>query len=617
MVQFKILGTGIQPASQTPATTELRIPGTDEVLTMPVVTSTKVLELKEYLAAKLGMNTDDLQFVTRAGCSWRKQMDHEEVRRQVHVKGIKSFKPQRVQYEAPFLIIGAGHIGLRHGLYLLQHDHTNFVIVDRRDKVGGTSWISQANKTSKLQTELGTYHLQYDAMNPVPKQMSTWPTRDELLEHFAQVAADYGLMPHIRLNTTVKSISIVGTNSESGPLGDANLEATENYTGVLPPQPTGRGIEALKVSCAFMYPGNLSLPRQHEYKGEDSFGGFIEYAMFDTIDYNQAARGKDVMIAGHGAFGVENIRTCCEYSAKRIYMVCRRTNLACPRVCSWFVNQADPPVPTPLFLESMEPAYRLIGFDPWSYHSVLTNSARTTGQINQKSRFGIGDVYFLAIAMGKCEVIVDEVKRLSEGRVHLESGRELSVQTILKVFGFVGDMEVDRLMKVKNMTGYWAEADNRRYIASESPGVYASNFGGTSLSPGAIGWVQTASHMMWFPKDWRRLVDSGQMPINTRDESISRPAYVLDAKASLPIAFIIPSVCPVLGELQAHLGQMKKHKQLECHPLERFLEECANEWDEYARKWKAEDPSLNDLPPYPYSVSSVQALLAKHRALVQ
>ena len=39
----------------------------------------------------------------------------------------------------------------------------------------------------------------------------------------------------------------------------------------------------------------------------------------------QVARGKDVMIAGHGAFGVENIRTCCEFSAKRIYLVCRRS----------------------------------------------------------------------------------------------------------------------------------------------------------------------------------------------------------------------------------------------------------------------------------------------------
>ena len=137
MVQYKILGPGIQPASQTPAQTELRIHGTDEVLVVPVVTSTKVLELKEMLSMKLGIYPNDLQIFTRAGGYWRLQMDHEEIGRKVRVKGIKSFTPEWAQYEHPFLIIGAGHIGLRHGIYLLQHDHPNFVIVDRRDKVGG------------------------------------------------------------------------------------------------------------------------------------------------------------------------------------------------------------------------------------------------------------------------------------------------------------------------------------------------------------------------------------------------------------------------------------------------------------------------------------------------
>ena len=63
------------------------------------------------------------------------------------------------------------------------------------------------------------------------------------------------------------------------------------------------------------------------------------FALFFIL--TQVAREKDVMIAGHGAFGVENvapgmcchristysrqIRTCCEFSAKRIYLVCRRS----------------------------------------------------------------------------------------------------------------------------------------------------------------------------------------------------------------------------------------------------------------------------------------------------
>ena len=381
------LGQAFSQPAKTPAQTELRIHGTDEVLVVPVVTSTKVLELKEMLSMKLGIYPNELQIFTRAGGYWRLQMDHEEIGRKVRVKGIKSFTPERAKYEHPFLIIGAGHIGLRHGIYLLQHDHPNFVIVDRRDKVGGTSWIAQANKTSKLQTELGTYHLQYDEINPVPKSMSTWPSRDELLDHFAQVSAEYGLMPHIQLQTNVKSISVNGTSSASGPLGDASLEATENYTGNLPPEPTGKGLKSMTVSCVFMYPGNLSLPRQFEYKGEDVFDGTIEYAMFDNIDYSVAVTGK--RYHDRRAWRLwrrEHPHVLRVFLRRRSTWSAAGRNLACPRVCSWFANQSDPPVSGALLLESMEPAYNLIGFDPWSFHSVIANSARTNAHIAQKSR---------------------------------------------------------------------------------------------------------------------------------------------------------------------------------------------------------------------------------------
>eukprot|EP00913_Durusdinium_trenchii_P033252 g31129.t1 len=711
--------------------TELRILNSEEVLTLPVVTSTKVIELKEYLSLRLGVDTSDLHFV----------------RRKVTVHGIRSFKPERATYSNPFLIIGAGHIGLRHGLYLLQRDFTNFLIVDRRNKVGGTSWISQANKTSKLQTELGTYHLQclecsaehpgqcvfamsvplaltghlepmgmeeapsdtfadatgdstsslsrlssFSALmklpcytssqdggrvavaemfktfecnrasnfarfwcgltqrmirfgwdgfvfmsgnwlsarrvlhvfDDVPKNMKTWPSRDELLEHFAQVSDEFGLTPYIRLSTNVTRMEIQGKTSADGPLGVAHLEAVDpSYSGVDTPEPTGKNVESMTVSCAFMYPGNLSLPRLHSYHGEDLLPALHanrarRYAMFDNVDYDAVARGKTVMIAGHGAFGVENIRTCCEFSAKKIYLVCRRKNLACPRVCSW---------PGALFMESMVPAYDLIGFDPWSYHSVMANQQRTSVHINQKSRFGIGDVYFLALSMGKCEVVVDEVKRLTKQKVHLESGRDLEVHTILKVFGFTGLYEVDRLLKIKTMSGFWAENDNRRYIASESPGVYAANFAGTSLSPGdgAYSWAQTATHVMWFPKDWQRLVEHGTLPQNKADDEISRPAYVLDAKTALTMQFTIPVTCPALGEIMARNGIVKilrcKHdigapnclaqKQRLCHPMRRFLEECAEEWEWYGKTWKEEDPSLKDVPPYPYTVAMVQGFLKR------
>mmetsp|Transcript_21850 Transcript_21850/g.61079 ORF Transcript_21850/g.61079 Transcript_21850/m.61079 type:complete len:622 (+) Transcript_21850:86-1951(+) len=607
-VNWKSRGTGMQPASLTPVSTELTIHGSDERLVIPCLTSTKVAEIKEMIAQKVGCDTSEISLVARQGCAHRKQYDHEEVRRQVSVTGIDSFVRKKATYDDPFVIIGAGHVGLRHGLWLMKHKSTNFVIFDRRSKVGGTSWIAQANRNSKLQTEMGTYHLQYDEDNPIPKNMSTWPSRDELLQHFAQVSEEYGLMPYVKLNMSVKRVEFLDPKAVSQAMV-VHIEATDGkYEGVLPPESTGMGIDKIRCDAIFMYPGNLSFPRKEPYMGEDTFGGDIVYAMFDAFDY-EGVRGQNVVIVGHGAFAVENVRTCCEYSAKQIYMVCRRRNLACPRFASWFVNQSDPALSGAMFMKALEPMYALTPWDPWTYHSVISTVSRSNAAIQQKARFGIGDVYFLAVYMQKCEVIVDGVKRLTQGTVHLGSGRKLEAPVILKLLGFEGDFEVDRLLKIKEVNGFWVNGDYRRYTASEGPGVSASNFGGTSLSPGAISWVAQGTHMMWYPSDFKTMINSGMLPVHQAELEKGKPAYMLDATIQTAMGFIIPALCPLLGEMSAAWGQMKRRKQLACHPMQAFIDEAAAEWDEYGRSWKAEYPSHRDPPPYPYDYKTVQAFL--------
>ena len=56
---------------------------------------------------------------------------------------------------------------------------------------------------------------------------------------------------------------------------------------------------------------------------------------------------------------VRNIRTCCEYGCKQIYVVCRKRNLTCPRVVSWFINQAAPAITGRHCLELLQVAYKL------------------------------------------------------------------------------------------------------------------------------------------------------------------------------------------------------------------------------------------------------------------
>lgn len=373
---------------------------------------------------------------------------------------------------------------------------------------------------------------------------------------------------------------------------------------------TGEACFEVNHSAVIMYPGNLTIPKRCYLKGEETFEGPVSYAVMNDFDYTLAT-GKQIAILGHGAFAVENLRTCLEHSCKKAYMVCRRKNLACPRVVSWFINQSLVPISGPLYMKSNLPAYEQIGFDPWSYYAVHTNEKRTAVTITQKSRFGIGDVYFLANAMGMLEVIEDEISRLSKGCVHLQSGRKLEVDVVLKLYGFNGNFDVDRVMNIKTMFGWWPDEDFRRFIVAEPIGVNATNFSGTSFSPGIRAWVEQSAHFLWYPNDFQLLIHCGLIPKHPAEPEHDRPAYVVDARHGSGTSIGVGAVIPAIGESGQISGYIKRQKQLECHPMKQFLDECREEWEEYGRMFQALG-APRECPPYPYTYDIVQALLDEY-----
>lgn len=118
-------------------------------------------------------------------------------------------------------------------------------------------------------------------------------------------------------------------------------------------------------------------------------------------------------------------------------------------------------------------------------HSVHCNATRTTASLAQRTRFGIGDVYFLAAAYGLMEVVVDNIKRCSGSTVHLESGKKLEdVGAILKCIGMLPDSTVDKVVHAKFMRGHWINGDPRRFCCADPDGIYAANFSSTTIGPG-------------------------------------------------------------------------------------------------------------------------------------
>ncbi|CAE7498670.1 unnamed protein product [Symbiodinium sp. CCMP2592] len=589
--------------SKTMREIELRIHGTGEIYRMPAMVCTTVWDIKLMLSERLGMDPGQITFVTKQGPFWRENKDPEEIARKVLVKGIQSFERQRPKHEHPFVVIGAGHIGLRQAMVFLKYGESNFVIFDRKPKVGGMAWWDQANVTSKLQTELGVYHLGFDETLPCPKNDYPWPSRDELLAMFQKGAEEYGILPYCRLGTEVQDVKAEGQKL------DTKYEVTiQKLDGE-------SKVEKLAAEGVLMYPGNLSLPRREEYRGEDEFGGTIAYGMFDEFGYKEAT-GRDIAIVGHGAFAVENVRSCCEYSCKKIYLVCRRKNIACPRYVSWLSNQSQSALSASLFLHAMKPMYDLLGWDVWTYYAVQGNANRSNCYIQQKARFGIGDVYFCAISWGKLEVIEDPmgIKRLSHHALHCGSGRKIDVQCILKLLGFVGDPSNDRVMKVKEMVGFWVNEDPRRYLVAEPVSVMATNFGGTSFSPGAISWAEMGMHFMHFPKDFfEKVLPTGMLPrhkVDETDEGTYRPAYVVDARHGTQTGVFIGSIIPFLMERGAIHSQIKIERMWTLHPVDKFIQYCKEDWDHYCEKFSFEGLTG---PQFPYTPEQAHKYLNMYR----
>lgn len=585
-------GIGSDPPSLTVKEVSIHIPGSKEVLVLPVYTNTKVIEVKTLLEERLSVSPGYIRLVHKQGPNYRVHQDNEEIARKVTIHGIKSFKRVEAEYSLPHIIIGAGHIGLKLAMTWIMEGYSNFVLFDRKDQVGGTSWIDQANSTSRLQTEVGVYHLQYHEHNdwPLWAVENPWPSRDKLLEHFQEVSEKFGILPYCRMNTNVKSLNVVGRDYWS-----------QSYELTI--KTKGRDEEVVKGASVAFFPGNLTNPKRVTYPGEDTFDGDIVYGISSQFDYSKV-RGHNVMIVGSGAFAVENVRTCVEFEAQKVYMVCRRKTISMPRLTSWLINQSYDAVSAKLTLESMQPMYDLIGVDQWSYYAVSANESRTSVTIKQKSRFGIGDVYFLGMACGFCEHIVDDTKRVSGNTIHLFSGRRLeNVMHILKLLGFNGEFENDRLLKIKDLYGWWANKDFRRYIVAEPIYVDANNFGSTSFSPGAIMWAEQQVYLLKYPAEWAAVMDSGLLPTHEAEEEFSRPAYVVEARHGALTGITLSSMVRGLAERGAVWGPLKRQRQREIHPPEKILECAKREWDE----WKK---TLNDLgyentPEYPYNTENL------------
>lgn len=592
--------TGVNCEGKTTRQIEIYNEDGTECITIGASTTTKTTEVVDIVAAIANIDPTKIMLTTRVGSYRKAQSMFEEAASQVTACGVKSFSRKIKKYDHPIVVIGAGLGGIQ-TMLMLQMKRKDIICFDKCDDFGGHSWINVANRFTKLQTEKGTYHVDFiNPGNEVPTMFKdstykTWPTRDQLLTMFRESARAHGLYEFTRFQMNVEKVRPMPGRAEYSVqvTPEGGHESEEDST------------ELTIASAVMAWPGNLTRCNMIEFPGEEEFGGYIEYSSFCKFDYSKA-RGKEVILYGHGAFTIENVRTLLEHRCTKVSVLCRKRNLCGMKVVSWMVGLAPVPIPGNVMLEAFEPMYKLADFDVWSAHSVKTDAKRSFAHISQKTVFGVTDIYFLAAYYGIMEIVVDEIKRLTPGVAHTKKGKKIPCDVIVKAVGTVPCFSIDKMLGLKALHGLWVNGDPLRPCVCNAMYVEARNFSSFSSGPAYASMAPAINWFVDYPEDWNAVKD--MMPVNKPGE---RPGYVPSASHMTPTFHQFNSV-PALANHLSIFDGLKARKQGEAHPVEEYIADCKREWEGYIRAFK-KFGMIDDRPEpaYPYTGEMVRGWIQR------
>ncbi|WP_203184101.1 SDR family NAD(P)-dependent oxidoreductase [Streptomyces pratensis] len=339
----------------------------------------------------------------------------------------------------PILVIGAGLGGLGFARRL-ERMGIAAIVMEKRDRVGGV-WSSLANTDSKVQIDSPAYS--FDSASPSVHGDHRWgavfPGRDEVLQQANSVSSE--LKEPIRFNCEVLSVRKVR---------EQEYEVAYLQGGVA---------GSVRVSGVAALTGGLHRPVLHRFREEHLFAGHVGLGVADDTPpekFNDAA----VVIVGHGAFALENMRTALENGARHVTIICRRRNLVVSTLCNWVINSSEGATPLNDVVDIMRPFYDLCGIDIESLPS-LSQEEDGDFVLDQSTVPAASDVYFLAQALGKVTVLESEIASVSGRSVFTESGEEVEADVLVKCLGSRTDRNV--LAKIfgedSKVEGFWVDGD--------------------------------------------------------------------------------------------------------------------------------------------------------------
>ncbi|MFE9722752.1 SDR family NAD(P)-dependent oxidoreductase [Streptomyces sp. NPDC005794] len=444
----------------------------------------------------------------------------------------------------PVLVIGAGLGGIGFARRL-ERLGIAVIVMEKQDRVGGV-WSSLANADSRVQIDSPAYS--FDSASPAVHGDHRWravfPGRDEVLQQSNAVSSE--LKEPIHFNCEVVSVRKVR---------EQEYEAVYLQGGVA---------KSVRVSGVAALTGGLHRPVHHRFRDEHLFAGHVGLGVADDTPperFNDAS----VVIVGHGAFALENMRTALENGARHVTIICRRRNLVVSTLCNWVINSNEGATSLNDVVDIMRPFYDLCGIDMESLPS-LSQEADGSFVLDQSTVPAASDVYFLAQALGKVTVIESEIDSVSAHSVVTESGREVEADVLVKCLGSQTDGSV--LLRIfgedSRVEGLWVDGDPNLFTYND--GAQIPRKAKSLLCSSYVFFLQAFAeaylHFRDNPAELKALF--GRIAVETSEKSSSERLLV---------------------ELWDFIERAKRNvasRTVELCPFDRFQSEREGEWRAYS-----------------------------------
>ena len=333
--------------------------------------------------------------------------------------------------ETQFAIIGAGAGGICAGIRLSETGREDFLIFDREPSVGGT-WLR--NTYPGACCDIASHMYSY-SFAPSAEWSKPYGTQPEILEYLQRVAADWGLEPHLRLNTGVKAAVWDPAAARWMLTLDDGNEVRAQFL----------------ISAVGMF-GRLNLP---DIDGLDSFDGAVFHSA--QWDHDHDLTAERVAVIGSAASAVQFIPEIAS-TVEQLHVFQRTPNWILPKDDTPYTEEQkqafrDRPE---LMLESRNALFEVIelGLDYTARTTMEAITARATEQLLQVDdpeiralltpdypwgckRPLLSNDYLPTFNRPNVELVVDPVERVTASGILTADGTERLVDAIVLATGFV------------------------------------------------------------------------------------------------------------------------------------------------------------------------------------